>query len=67
MIVPDVASFPGHITCDARSRSEIVVPVFDRERGLIAVFDIDSDRKNAFAPEDQRGLERLMDWFARTH
>ena len=67
MIVPDVASFPGHITCDARSRSEIVVPVFDRERGLIAVFDIDSDRTNTFDIDDQRGLERLLGWFARGH
>jgi len=66
VVVADVAEFPGHITCDARSQSEIVVPVFDAKRQLIAVFDIDSDRKNAFAPEDQRGLERLMDWFART-
>ena len=67
IIVADVHQFPGHITCDARSQSEIVVPVFDRERKLIAVFDIDSDRKNAFEIEDQRGLERLMGWFARGH
>ena len=66
IVVADVQQFPGHITCDARSQSEIVVPVFDRERRLIAVFDIDSDRKNAFEIEDQRGLERLMGWFART-
>ena len=65
VVVADVAQFPGHITCDARSQSEIVVPVFDSERRLIAVFDIDSDRKNAFSAEDQRGLERLMGWFAR--
>ncbi|HWE42236.1 MAG TPA: GAF domain-containing protein [Gemmatimonadaceae bacterium] len=67
VVVPDVAEFPGHITCDSRSQSEIVVPVFDEERRLIAVFDIDSDRKNAFGPEDQRGLERLLGWFARQH
>lgn len=67
VVVPDVAEFPGHITCDSRSQSEIVVPVFDRERRLIAVFDIDSDRKNAFGPDDQRGLERLMGWFTREH
>lgn len=65
VVVPDVAEFPGHITCDSRSQSEIVVPVFDEKGRLIAVFDIDSDRKNAFGPEDQRGLERLMGWFAR--
>ena len=67
VVVPDVAKFPGHITCDSRSQSEIVVPVFDDARRLIAVFDIDSDRKNAFGPDDQRGLEQLMGWFARTY
>ena len=67
VVVPDVAEFPGHITCDSRSRSEIVVPVFDKERRLIAVFDIDSDRTNSFGPDDQRGLESLMGWFAREH
>jgi len=65
VVVADVHAFPGHITCDARSRSEIVVPVFDSERRLIAVFDIDSDTPDAFGPEDQRGLERLMGWFGR--
>ena len=67
VIVADVQQFHGHIACDARSRSEIVVPVFDRARELIAVFDIDSDQKNAFGPDDQRGLERLLSWFARDH
>src|SRR5919112_527560 len=45
VVVEDVHAFPGHITCDARSRSEIVVPVFDRTGALIAVFDVDSDVK----------------------
>lgn len=66
VLVADVHQFPGHITCDARSQSEIVVPVFDHARKLIAVFDIDSDRKNAFSAEDQRGLERMMSWFSRS-
>lgn len=65
LIVPDVNQFPGHITCDARSRSEIVVPVFDNARRLLAVFDIDSERPNSFDAEDQRGLEQLMAWFSR--
>jgi GAF domain-containing protein len=64
VIVPDVNDFPGHITCDARSRSEIVVPVFDRAGKLIAVLDIDSDRVNAFGEDDQRGLERIVARFA---
>jgi GAF domain-containing protein len=64
VIVPDVENFPGHITCDARSRSEIVVPVLDPQGDLIAVLDIDSDRLNGFNAEDQQGLEQLMSWFA---
>uniref|UniRef100_UPI003AF8ED2B GAF domain-containing protein n=1 Tax=Rheinheimera sp. TaxID=1869214 RepID=UPI003AF8ED2B len=40
VIVPDVHEFPGHIACDARSESEIVVPVYDRAGNLIAVFDV---------------------------
>ena len=64
VIVPDVHAFPGHITCDARSRSEIVVPVTGPDGALLAVFDIDSDRPNAFDDEDRAGLERLLAWFA---
>lgn len=65
VIVEDVHAFPGHITCDARSRSEIVVPVFDADRSLVAVLDIDSEHPAAFTDEDRAGLERLMTWFAR--
>ena len=65
VIVDDVSKFPGHITCDARSQSEIVVPVFDRREALIAVLDIDSDRKAAFDAIDQTCLERIVGWFAR--
>ena len=64
VIVPDVEKYPGHITCDARSRSEIVVPVFGKKGDLIAVLDIDSDRLNTFDVEDARGLEQLVSWFA---
>lgn len=63
VVVPDVREFPGHITCDARSRSEIVVPVTGRSGHLIAVLDIDSDQVAAFDDEDQLGLERIMRWF----
>lgn len=65
VVVADVDAFPGHITCDARSRSEIVVPVFDRKNTLIAVLDIDSDQAATFDADDQRGLERIVGWFAR--
>jgi GAF domain-containing protein len=65
VIVEDVHAFPGHITCDARSRSEIVVPVFNAYSTLIAVFDIDSDRPGTFDERDRMGLEQLLTWFRR--
>lgn len=64
VIVPDVSRFPGHIACDARARSEIVVPVFDARQTLIAVLDIDSTKTVAFDQQDADGLERLLTWFA---
>ncbi len=65
VIVEDVNAFPDHITCDARSRSEIVVPVINGRGELIAVLDIDSDRLAAFDETDREGLEKLVEWFAR--
>lgn len=59
-IVEDVHAFPGHIACDGRSESEIVVPVFDRAGELIAVFDVDATTKAAFDTVDAAALERLM-------
>ena len=63
MVVDDVNAYPGHISCDARSRSEIVVPVVDRRGALLAVLDIDSEMPAAFDDEDRVALERLMGWF----
>lgn len=63
IVVPDVERFPGHITCDPRSKSEIVVPVFDRAGSLMAVLDIDSTRRAAFDQQDAAGLERMLRWF----
>jgi len=60
VIVPDVEAFPGHIACDSRSRSEIVVPVMDAEGRLIAVLDVDSAKVGAFDEEDKAGLEALV-------
>ncbi|QSQ26907.1 GAF domain-containing protein [Pyxidicoccus parkwayensis] len=65
VVVADVHAFPGHITCDGRSASEIVVPVFGRNRELIAVLDIDSEHKNTFDEVDRRELEDLMRWFQK--
>ena len=65
VIVPDVQEFPGHIVCDPRSRSEIVVPVFDGDAELLAVLDVDSAELDAFSDVDARGLERMLQCFAR--
>lgn len=62
-VVPDVHAFPGHITCDGRSASELVAPVFGRSGELIAVFDLDSDRKGTFDQNDRAHLERMLGWF----
>ncbi|HTR78361.1 MAG TPA: GAF domain-containing protein [Gemmatimonadaceae bacterium] len=64
MVVPDVREFPGHITCDARSRSEIVVPVFDHHGWVTAVLDIDSAEVGTFDDEDKRQLESWAAWLA---
>ncbi len=63
VVVPDVHAFPGHITCDARSRSEIVVPVFGADGTLLAVLDIDSAEPAMFDTVDAEGLEQLVAWF----
>lgn len=65
VIVPDVNAFPGHIACDGRARSEIVVPVFDREGTLRAVLDIDREEPGWFEEADRAGLEHLLARFAR--
>ncbi len=59
-LVEDVHAFEGHIACDSRSQSEIVVPVFGADKKLIAVLDVDATDKAAFDAVDQEWLERLM-------
>jgi len=59
-VVDDVHAFPGHIACDSRSASEIVAPVFDRAGDLIAVFDVDSERRAAFDGTDRAWLEKIL-------
>lgn len=58
-LVKDVHAFPGHIACDSRSNSEIVVPVYDAEGALAAVLDVDSTELAAFDDVDQAGLESI--------
>ena len=59
LVVPDVHAFPGHIACDSRTNSEIVIPVFDAEGALAAVLDVDSEQPDAFAEVDRLGLENI--------
>lgn len=63
VIVPDVSKFPGHIVCDARARSEIVVPVTNSHGELIGVLDIDSSMAGTFDGTDAAGLEQILEWF----
>lgn len=62
IVVRDVEEFPGHIACDAASRSEIVIPLMTGQ-GLVGVLDIDSPRLARFDEVDARGLERLAEIF----
>lgn len=64
-VVADVHEFPGHIACDARSRSEIVVPLLDGDR-LIGVWDVDSPEPARFDDHDRIGMERLCAVFLRS-
>jgi GAF domain-containing protein len=57
-VVRDVNAFPGHIACDAASRSEIVVPLVDRGQ-LIGVWDVDRPELARFDDDDREGMERL--------
>lgn len=59
VVVADVDKFPGHIACDSRSKSEIVVPVKYNGR-IIAVLDVDSDEINFFDDADRLGLEKIV-------
>lgn len=65
VVVEDVEAFPGHIACDGRSKSEIVVPVWGRDGSLLAVLDVDSGHYGTFDDTDRVALERLMAWFRR--
>ncbi len=60
VIVPDVEAFPGHIACSSASKSEIVLPAFDKNGAVFLVLDVDSDVLNDFSEEDAEGLEKIM-------
>lgn len=61
MIIADVGAFPGHVACDKRSRSEIVLPMYDGEGRIAGVLDVDSERPDAFNDVDAEGLKRIAD------
>ena len=61
VVVEDVHAFPGHIACDSSALSEIVVPVFDARRELIAVLDLDSRQRATFDADDAEHLRRILD------
>lgn len=65
IVVPDVHAFPGHIACDAASRSEIVVPVW-RAGAIVGVLDLDSPTPGRFDDVDSAHLETLVALFARS-
>jgi GAF domain-containing protein len=67
VIVPNVDEFPGHIACATASRSEIVVPVFDRGGDVTAVLDVDSERLNDFSQVDADGLGRIARLIERSN
>jgi|SRR5690554_2095481 len=59
IIVPDVSKFPGHIYCDADSKSEIVVPVIKKDGNLFGVLDLDSYELNSFNETDKKYLKEI--------
>ena len=60
-LVADVDAFPGHIACASSTRSEIVLPVWNKAGELLAVLDIDSDQPDAFTRDDASNLSAILD------
>jgi len=61
ILVEDVEKFPGHIACDSRSKSEIVIPLKDKSEQIIGVLDIDSNEYNSFDEVDEQHLTKILD------
>ena len=60
ILVPNVEEFPGHIACDSRSKSEIVIPVKNKKGEIFAVLDVDSKELNSFDEIDKVFLEKII-------
>ncbi|MDR1684237.1 MAG: GAF domain-containing protein, partial [Elusimicrobiota bacterium] len=65
ILVDDVRAYPGHIACDAASRSEIVVPIIKKAGGVFGVLDIDSPLKFRFGPAEQAAFEEIAKIFTK--
>jgi GAF domain-containing protein len=59
-LIPDVNAFPDHIACASSTQSELVLPVYDSQGVLIAVFDIDSDQPDIFTQTDATRLQEIL-------
>ena len=66
LVVGDVETFPGHIACSSRSRSEIVVPLFDQQGEVWGVLDIDSEHVGTFDETDRQYLEQAVKGIRRS-
>ncbi len=65
IIVPNVEEFPGHIACSSASKSEIVLPVFDKNGSVVMVLDVDSDALDDFSETDAQGLGKIVEIITR--
>lgn len=66
VIVPDVDQFPGHIVCDAASKSEIVIPIVSNTGELVGVLDLDSPKLDRFKDADRIGFEKIIKFLEQT-
>ena len=66
IIVPDVEKFEGHIACDPNTKSEITIPIYNRDQQIIGVFDADSKMPDAFDMTDAQGLTKLINLVEKT-
>ncbi len=60
VIVPNVEAFAGHIACSSASKSEIVLPIFDKNGDVFGVLDVDSDKPDDFNETDAEGLQKIV-------
>jgi L-methionine (R)-S-oxide reductase len=61
LLIPDVNLFSGHISCDSRAKSEIVIPIYNKGIEVFGVLDVDSDKLNSFDEDDIEGLKRITE------